>query len=136
MSVFHKHASSIVRCSLMWCVHKCIANHDNNVVTTLLEYCCQCLSLYQVWSVLVFPSLSYTNMPISIVLALIRKCIIYPTNYGNLVRFLTWCCTKYSVCISVSIIELLEHASFHCSLLWYRTGIVYQQIIKTIVSNH
>ena len=44
-------------------------------------------------------------------------------------------CTKINiVCISLSISELQEHASSHCSLLWHGKGIVYQQIIKLLVS--
>ena len=39
------------------------------------------------------------------------------------------------VCISLFISELQEYASSHCSLLRYGKGIVYQQIIKTVVSN-
>ena len=58
-----------------------------------------------------------------------------PTNYGNLVVQHTTAVPNI-VCISHSISELQEHAFSHCSLLWYRKGIVYQQIIKMLMSNH
>ena len=71
-------------------------------------------------------------MPITIVLVFVH-CL--PTNYENhVVRFST--IVPSIVCISLFISELQEHTSSHCSLLWYRKGIVYQQIIKTVVSNH
>ena len=73
-------------------------------------------------------------MPISIVLVLVH-CL--PTNYGNhVVRFLIFYYCPNIVCIGLFISELQERASSHCSLLWYEKGIVYQQMIKTVVSNH
>ena len=79
-----------------------------------------------------FPSLSYTNMPISIVLVLVH-CL--PTNYGNHVVLYSTIVPNI-VCISLFISELHKYASSHCALLWYGKGIVYRQIIKTVVSNH
>ena len=39
-------------------------------------------------------------------------------------------------CVSVSISELHKHAYCHCSLLWCEKGIVYQQVIRVLVSYH
>ena len=57
---------------------------------------------------------------------LAQKCIIYQQMVGICCEILTfYCCTKYY--FSLSIRELQEHASSHCSSLWYTKGIVYQQ---------
>ena len=32
--------------------------------------------------------------------------------------------------------ELHEHACSHCSLLWCEKGVVYQQVIRMLVSHH
>ena len=40
------------------------------------------------------------------------------------------------VLVSLSISELHEHASSHCSLLWYEKDFVYQQIITTLMISH
>ena len=42
------------------------------------------------------------------------------------------------ISLSIRLSELHERASpyVYCSLLWYEKGIVYQQIITTVVSNH
>ena len=72
------------------------------------------------------PTLSYTNMSISIVFALGQKnaLIVYQQIVEICCEVMTfYCCTKYSLSIS----ELQEHASSHCSLLWYTKGIGYQQ---------
>ena len=69
---------------------------------------------------------------------------LYCSRCGTLFTNKLWesCCEIYStivpniVCISLFISELQEYASSHCSLLWYEKSIVYQQIIKTVVSNH
>ena len=37
------------------------------------------------------------------------------------------------VVVSLSVSELHENTSSHCSLLWYEKGFVYQQIITTLV---
>ena len=70
------------------------------------------------------PTLCYTNESISIVLVLVHKCIVYKQIVETCCEVLTfYCCNKYFYIIS----ELQEHASSHCSLLWYTKGIVYQQ---------
>ena len=72
------------------------------------------------------PTLSYTNVSSSIVLVLVHKCIVYQHIIVEICcEVLTfYCCNKYC---SLSISELQEHASSHCSLLWYTKGTVYQQ---------
>ena len=72
-------------------------------------------------------------MPICIVLVLVQNCIVYQKIMG--IVLLNFTIIPYIVCISLFISELQEYASSHCSLLWYGKGIVYQQIIKTMVSN-
>ena len=62
-------------------------------------------------------------MSIFIVLVLVH--IVYKQIVEICCEVLTfYCCNKYC---SVSISELQEHASSHCSLLWYTKGIVYLQ---------
>ena len=77
------------------------------------------------------PTLSYMNMSISIVLVLVRKCIVYQQTVEICCEVLTLhCCTQINIVyISLSISELREHASSHCSLLWYTKSIVNQQRI-------
>ena len=70
------------------------------------------------------PTLSYMNVSISIVLVLVHKYIVYQQIVETCCEVLTfYCCNKYSLSIS----ELQEHASSHCTLLWYTKRIVYQQ---------
>ena len=53
-----------------------------------------------------------------------------PTIYGTYNRFFLHSITlPFFVLVSLSINELYEHASSHCSLLWYEKDFVYQQII-------
>ena len=75
------------------------------------------------------PTLSYTNVSISIVLVLVHKCIVYQQIVEIWCEVLTfYCCNKINIVyISFSISELQEHGSSHCCLLWYTKGIVYQQ---------
>ena len=84
------------------------------------------------------PTLSYTNVSISIVLVLVHKCIVYQQIVEFCCEVLTfYCCNKYClyqsfhvtniVYISLSISELREHVPSYCSLLWYTKSIVYQQ---------
>ena len=80
------------------------------------------------WRVLVVPTL-HECVSISIVLVLVQKCIVYQQIVGICCVVLTfYSCTKYSLSIS----DLQEQASSHCSLLWYTKGIVYQQNYHTI----
>ena len=37
---------------------------------------------------------------------------------------------------SIQVRELDKHACSHCSLLWCENGIVYQQVIRMLVSYH
>ena len=99
--MLYKHASSIVHCSLMWCVHKCIVYQQ--IMTTMLSQHCwniavNVIRLYLVLSV-VSVSVPFTELHEHAYLhcsCFDMKVHYLPTNYGNLVvRFLTfYCCTK------------------------------------------
>ena len=131
--VLHEHVPCHVVCTEVHCL---LTNDENNVVKTLSEYCCRCCCLVTSVVSVSVPFTELHNCDCSCFGTKIQR---LPTNYGNcVVRFLPfYCCTVPNiVCISISISELQEHASSHCSLLWYGKGIVYQQIIKTLVSTH
>ena len=72
------------------------------------------------------PSLSYTNIMLLWLLFTKKlwKLLKHSTALPNFVH------------VSLSISELHENASSHCSLLWYEKAFVYQQIITTVVVSH
>ena len=107
-----------------------INNYENNVfkkniaVNVIRLYpCIKCGECY--WSLH-----CYTNILSPLFLVFVHKCIVYQQIVEICCKVLTfYCCNKYC---SHSINELQEHASSHCSLLWYTKGIVYQQNYYTI----
>ena len=113
-------------CSLMWYICKSI----NIVVTT-----CLFLSLYHVWCVLVFPSLSYTNMHILNIMVVVQMCSNKVWEF-SLLQGLHSIALPSFVRISLSISELHQCAYSHCSFLWCEKCIVYQQVIRILVSYH
>ena len=59
------------------------------------------------------------------------------TNYENVICYiqgLHFIAQPSFAYVSLSISELHEHAYYHCPLLWCEKGIVYQQVIGTLVS--
>ena len=64
-----------------------------------------------------------------------ERVLFLPTKYENL-QGLHSIAQPSFVHVSLSISELHEHAYSHCSLLWCEKGIVYQQVIRVLVSYH
>ena len=62
--------------------------------------------------------------------------IVYQQIMKSFERFLHSIALPNFVHVSLSISELHENASSHCSLLWYEKAFVYQQIITTVVISH
>ena len=93
------------------------------------------LLLNQVLCMSVFPLVSYMNMHIPIVLCCGAKRVLFTNRLSEY-----WChiikpylFTKFHIS---KHLELHKHACSHCSLLWCEKGIVYQQVIRVLVSYH
>ena len=67
----------------------------------------------------------------------VRKGYRLPTRYQN-VGVLSVIPTSLQSFMHPSILvrELHKDAYSHCCLLWYEKGIVYQQVIRMLVSHH
>ena len=67
----------------------------------------------------------------------VRKGYCLPASYQNVgVVSVIPTCLQSFMHPSILVSELHKHANSHCSLLWCEKGIVYQQVIKMLVSYH
>ena len=67
----------------------------------------------------------------------VRKGYCLPTSYQNIgVISVIPTCLQSFMHPSILVRELHKHACSHCSLLWCEKGIVYQQVIRMLVSYH
>ena len=67
----------------------------------------------------------------------VRKGYCLPTSYHNVgVVSLIPTCLKSFMQPSILVRELHKDAYSHCCLLWCENGIVYQQVIRMLVSYH
>ena len=67
----------------------------------------------------------------------VRKRYCLPTSYQNVgVVSVIPTCLQSFMHLSILVSELHKDAYSHCSLLWCEKGIVYQQVIKMLVSYH
>ena len=75
------------------------------LLACLATHCSLCVNM-------VFPMLSYINIPIPIVLAVVRECIVYQhSNYASTI-VIFYCCS-YQICVyQSSICEVHGCASF------------------------
>ena len=67
----------------------------------------------------------------------VRKGYCLPTSYQNVgVVSVIPTCLQSFMYLSILVRELHKDAYSHCCLLWCEKGIVYQQVIRMLVSYH
>ena len=88
------------------------------------------LLLNQVWYMSVFPLVSYMNMHIPIFCCCGAKRVLFTNKLSE------YWCRIINPYLFTKFYTFTQHACSHCSLLWCEKGIVYQQVMKMMVSYH
>ena len=66
-----------------------------------------------------------------------KRLLFFPTSYRNVgVVSIIPTCLQSFMHPSILVRELHKDAYSHCCLLWCEKGIVYQQVIRMLVSYH
>ena len=82
-------------------------------------------------------SIPFTELHKYVYTVLLLMWLLFTNKLWKFVKgFLHSIALQNFVSVSLSISELYEDASSHCSLLWYEKEFVYQQIITTLVISH